>query len=509
MGESIRSSYFSIDDLYDKVEEEEEQLTSSGIHLVDNPLNNPLLFPPSKDALAATSDAAKPPPTPPPTPSRKDQSSHNLLGAGNRNRFLHSLEYSAALETLTAWSDPLDLHEVPAVNVRHPEYLTCRHMSATEGQETVTIKIRLPGEGVEEVRSMSVSSLFRKEHTPQAIVDYAAVKFFALGLDVSMVNVILKVVGQADFFLHRHAPLGWFDSITRASRMSEPLEVVLHNLDDEEHAALCGIIEQSVEDQWECFYEKYPQDEIDLYSPYADSPEDPAPTQASSISSSSPPHPSSARGTVTSSSSFSSSCPSPSPFPATSPARDDDPAPTSELCRDLCDSQFQIKLLSVRLLPSLDVSSLDALQCEISLCFNGKNILHEPLRSPPQQLPNARPASSAAWADASRKVPFNQNFNFSASVASASDERSSSLSSKIDSFTGRRPSMRPSSASSAPAPANADTTVALNFVIDTRIALSALPAGTRVVCRLVGIGAGLLGPQEVVLAGASTMLFRY
>ena len=551
---ATRGSVFTIDDMYDKIEEEEAGLTSSGKTTMRLNNENPLLSsrghmpshsPAGEGASTATAAAA----TAAPATPNKDQSQHNLL-ANNRNRF-HSREYRHAIEQLSDWTEPLDLEDVPAVIVHHPEYITCRAMSEAERAEIITIKIRLPGEAGEDVQSMNVSSLFRKGDCPQKVLDYARVKFLSLGLDAHTANSVLQVAGQSDFLLHRLAPLGLYDCVSRSARMSEPLEVVLHTLSDAEHAQLEDIMGQTEEELWGSSYARYPRDDVDLYSPYAYALD--APSSASSASSSS------SADSSSSSSAAEGGEGAEGRAACTAPARDDGEAPPQELAplwKESTDTQLQIKISHLKFLPSFDLSSIEYVQCEVSLCFNGKNILQEPLRSPPMPINTSPSFSSSSSSSSSSSFSGRRGSRNSSSAklpprpgsrdpsvgfpphAHAPVEPSSPSPSSLPPSTSSStsswgaslpmPSLRrgsaplPSAAAAAAAasssppafflPAEAPLRVDLNFVLDTRIALSALPSGTRVVCRVYGLEVGLMGAltsQEVLLAGVSTMLFAH
>ena len=246
-----------------------------------------------------------------------------------------------------AWTDPLDLCVIPQEVVNHPEYLSPRHLTEQEKAEEISIKIRLPGDGGPEevVSSFDITKQFFKGDTVAKVIECARKKFHDLDLDFAqLVNPVLKVAGQAEYLLHHHVPLAHYDSIVECHRQNEPLEVVIHPLTDSQYAVLKDLIEQPEEGMWEDFSERFPRDDLSLYSPYAKSVGD---------------------------------------------DEDVGVAAAEVIHKEEYGAPLQIRIKGVRILPSFDVSMFESLVGEITLCFNGESVLYKPLRSPPQPLPRA------------------------------------------------------------------------------------------------------------------------
>jgi len=250
-----RGSVFKVEDFYDKVEEEEERFS-----VAENPQ-----FTASSVGLRRGSAAS---------------SSSSVFSGGTDNtssqnhwsrRRIHSAEYDDALERLSTWTDPLDLAEIPLELVQHPEYLTPRMLSEEERSQSIYLRIRLPGESSDNLlTSMDVSSMFRIGDTPAKVIAYARSKFFSLGLDFEhLINPVIKVAGKSDYMLHVNVPLAFFDSIVHCHRLNEPLEVVIYSLPTSVYEVLRELVEQPEAGLWEDYYDRFPKDDIDLYSPIA------------------------------------------------------------------------------------------------------------------------------------------------------------------------------------------------------------------------------------------------
>ena len=473
-GGSRASVICGIEDFYDRIEEAEEALSHT--ELVENPQLQALVGEVGLGALEEEGYAAGA------RPKSSSTSSCSSIPAEHQRRF-RSAEYGDALERLSAWTDPLDLAEVPPEIVRHPEYITPRLLSADEKAEIIYLKIRLPGESADELlTSMDVTSLFRKGDTPSKVITYARSKFFSLGLDFAhLVNPVLKIAGQAEFLLHQNIPLAFYDSVVACHRLQEPLEVVVHSLSPSEFEVLQGLIEQSEESLWEDFEDRFPKDDVDLYSPCndqglneegsGDGAGGKSPSTSIGSTSTPPrdriPRPSIASATSSSASSASS--------PLTPPATPSSSKPI-QLKNDY-DLPLQIRIKDIRILPTFDLSAYDSLVAEVALCFNGQNILAVPLRSPLQPLPDFVKTRIPSVNPSSAAKPVSTEYRRTEASVTCND-----------------------------GPVN----VNMDFILDTRIALHSLPNSTRVVYKLFGVArGGLMGGQEVLLAGISTMLFSH
>jgi hypothetical protein len=330
---------WSVDDFYEKVAHDEEIL------LFENPmqlLSRTLPQSPGSSVESSTKIDMR----------RRSSSSGGDGTASTSSSRFKSAEYLQAMMRLMKWTEPLDLCVIPQEVVCHPEYLSPRHLTEREKAEEIYIKIRLPGEsGPEEiVSSFNITKQFFKGDTVAKVIECARKKFHDLDLDFAqLVNPVLKVAGQAEYLLHHHIPLAHYDSIVECHRQNDPLEVVIHPLSDSEYEILKDLIEQSEEGMWEDFSERYPRDDLSLYSPYSVGNEEEEGVAAAEV-----------------------------------------------VHKEEYGAPLQIRIKGVRILPTFDVSMYESLVGEITLCFNGESVLYKPLRSPPQPLPRAYMRKSRA-----------------------------------------------------------------------------------------------------------------
>lgn len=484
-GTTRPSVFFGIEDLYEKVEMEEDEFNG---HHSENPLAND-----GADFLPEIGQRVRFSQYLPNTENDNEadnrasaisaiSSDTNTNTSSRTHSRFQSAEYGHALKYLTEWTDLLDLEDVPAEIVHYAEYIIPRDLTEQERSEVIYLKIRLPGESAEElVTTMDITSLFRKGDTPAKVIEYARTKFFSLGLDYRMVHPILKVAGQCEYLLHYHIPLAFYESVLRCHRLQEPLEVVVYCLSDAEYEVLKDLIDQGEESLWEDYDEKYPRNDVAMYSPYCSLKEHDSRMPRSGVgedagipSDSIPPPPS------TPSTTSSAMTTNPAYSPTSSSSLMSSMAAAESLNKDTFYQPLQIKIKKVSILPSLDLSSFEAIIVEIMLVFNGENLLSTPMRSPPQLLPGGNRSSYPSYMSRVSSRSAAPPLPFGMTRTSGSPAQTISMN--------------------------------MDFVLDTQISLHCVPVASRVVCKVFAVErGGILGGQEkeVLLAGISTMLFNH
>lgn len=163
---------------------------------------------------------------------------------------MKSPEFNAAYSNLMNWTAAtnLDLSAISSAIVNFPEYITAgNYVAKTDATKPLTVNFRIPSTG-NEVSSAGVSTIFALKSTVSDMIKYVQGKFQYLGIELDetkLDNYFPKIVGEKEFLLHRKIPIGMYDSVARAERLGEQLNVVIVKITDVEKEQLQHVINQT------------------------------------------------------------------------------------------------------------------------------------------------------------------------------------------------------------------------------------------------------------------------
>ena len=163
---------------------------------------------------------------------------------------MKSPEFDAAYDSLMTWTaaNNLNLASVPPAKISYPEYITVgNYVAKTDAAKPLTVNFRIPSTG-NEVNSAGVSTMFALKSTVADMIKYVQGKFQYLGIaldETKLDNYIPKIVGEKEYLLHLKIPIGMYDSVVRAERLGEQLNVVIVKISDSEKEILREVMNQT------------------------------------------------------------------------------------------------------------------------------------------------------------------------------------------------------------------------------------------------------------------------
>ena len=168
------------------------------------------------------------------------------------HKFAASEEYSEAFDSILAWTKTLNcgLRDVRPEIAEYAEYFAIDEYGAEAAKDVVEIIMHIPGSKADSTKSvLSAFTLFHAlNDTVDNLVKNVLIKYKLLGLNVAedkADNCAMKVVGAKEYLLHRRVPIGYYEAITVARRIKEPVHFTLVQLEDSVAATLDPLVKES------------------------------------------------------------------------------------------------------------------------------------------------------------------------------------------------------------------------------------------------------------------------